>query len=102
MATNCTTFVRRAEQAYSDGRYLEVAETLAEREDELAALSPRQQANYGLYRGLALLKLGDDAGARKWLIFSEQTERKTPGSLLIHQRQLLADGLAKGGVESQE
>jgi hypothetical protein len=79
----CTpTYVERAQVDYSEGRYLEVAEELAERERELERLPPPLQAEYGIYRGLALLRLGDYPEARRWMRYAYDVERSAPGTLV--------------------
>ena len=85
----------RAGRAYHDGRYLETAERLGQREGDLAELSPRRQAEYGLYRGLSLLMLGDLAGAHRWLYFAYEVERNEPGALKPDERAELDRGWAQ-------
>jgi hypothetical protein len=64
----CTApWLSQAESAYDQGRYENAAEELARHEKEVANLSDSERARYGLCRGLALMKLGDHNGARRWL-----------------------------------
>ncbi len=72
----CTVYVNRAESAYNEGRYLEVAEQLAKREAEVRQLGERDRARYGLYRGLALLKLGQYDDAKRWLGLAQEQKVK--------------------------
>ena len=106
-ALGCGSYLGSAQRAYQDGRYLEVAENLSNHEAEVPRLEPAKQANYGLYRGLSLMRLGDQEAASHWLDFAANVEKKRPGSLLPAQRRELEDArdkLAKssksGEVES--
>ena len=81
----CAVYVNRAESAYNEGRYLEVAEQLAKREAEVRQLGERDRARYGLYRGLALLKLGQYDDAKRWLGLAQ--EQKVSGTLLTKRQQ---------------
>jgi hypothetical protein len=92
-AGGCTHRVEQAESAYRDGRYLEAAEDLAEQEGQLEQLSLSDRAQYGLYRGLSLLKLGEIDGAQHWLQYSADVERTAPGSLAPYQRLQLDQGM---------
>lgn len=79
LAAGCrTAFIGRAERDYTEGRYLEVAEELARHEEDLHTIPRTKQARYGLYRGLALLKLGDYEGAGQWFTFVRDVERAGP------------------------
>jgi hypothetical protein len=95
LAVGCDRYVGRARRAYQDGRYLEAAERLSEHEHEVADLPPRRQAEYGLYRGLCLLMLGEVDGAHRWLHFAYQVERAEPGALAPEQRAELDRGWAQ-------
>lgn len=87
------TYVGRAKTAYEDGRYLEVAEALARREPELDRLPNSQRARYGLYRGLALIQLGDPEEGRRWLHYARDLEL-SEATLSERQRQQLSAGLS--------
>jgi hypothetical protein len=95
LLAGCGGYVGRARRAYNDGRYLDAAERLAEREHDVAELSSRQQAEYGLYRGLSLLMLGDATGAHRWLSFAYEIERQEGGALKAEQRGQLDRGWAQ-------
>jgi hypothetical protein len=82
-------YVGQAKRAYSQGRYLEVAEGLGEHEDEVEDLSPRRKAEYGLYRGLSLMMLRDYRGAEQWLSFARAVEKQSPDALRPEQREEL-------------
>ncbi len=97
-ALGCGSYLGSAQRAYQDGRYLEVAENLGDHEADVPQLEPGKQANYGLYRGLSLMRLGDQEAATHWLDFAADIEKKRPGSLLPEQRkelQVARDKLAK-------
>lgn len=94
-APGCGSYLGSAQRAYQDGRYLEVAENLVVHEAEVPQLEPAKQANYGFYRGLSLLRLGDQEAASHWLDFAADIEKKQPGSLLPAQRRELEDARDK-------
>jgi hypothetical protein len=85
-------FVNRAETAYQQGRYLEAAESLARHEKEVDELTRDKRARYGLYRGLALMELGDPAAGKRWLYYARDVELEEP-TLNDRQRQELQAGL---------
>jgi hypothetical protein len=89
----CGGYIGRAKRDYNQGRYLEAAEQLGEHEEELGDLPNRKQAEYGIYRGLSLLQLGDYASATRWLSFAYTVEQANPGTLKPEQRALLDRGL---------
>ena len=91
----CGGYVGHAKRAYVEGRYLEASEMLAKRERDIADLMPRGQAEYGIYRGLSSLMLGDNAGAHRWLTFSHQIEKDAPGTLTDSQKAELRRGLVQ-------
>jgi len=96
MLTGCGGgYVGRARRDYGDGRYLEAAERLGQHEADLYDLAPRRQAEYGIYRGLSLMMLGDYAGAHQWLSFAYTVERQNPGALKPEQRAELDRGWAQ-------
>ena len=88
----CGSYVKRGSALYADGRYIEAAEVFERTEHRLSKSSPREQASYGLYRGLTLLVLGDYAAAHRWLAFAYDVERANPGALRGDRRQLLDRG----------
>ena len=93
--SGCGSYLGSAQYAYQEGRYLEVAENLGEHEAEVPKLEPAKQARYGLYRGLSLMKLGDNDAAGHWLDFAAEIEKKRPGSLPPAQRRELEDARDK-------
>ena len=88
----CETHVRRGSTLYGDGRYVEAAEVFEQTEYRLANFTPRERAEYGLYRGMTLLVLGDLPNARRWLTYAYEVERVVPGALRVDRRALLDRG----------
>lgn len=91
----CAGYVGHAKRAYHQGRYLEAAEQLGEREGEVSDLTPRKQAEYGLYRGLSLMMLSDYPGAIDWFEFAYAVEARFPGSLTPTERKELDRGWSR-------
>ena len=89
----CTDYVRRGSTLYADGRYVEAAEVFERTEQRLSTAPPRQRAEYGLYRGMTFLALGDHRSAARWLGYAHAVERQHPGSLPVGRRSLLDRGL---------
>lgn len=88
----CSGYVKRGSALYADGRYIEAAEVFERTEYRLHNSSPRERADYGLYRGMTLLVLGDLHNAQRWLSYSYEVERAHPGSLRPDRRALLDRG----------
>ena len=97
LCSGCSiAYVGRAQTAYSDGRYLEVAEDLAAHEQEVGQLSRPNKVRYGMYRGLSLMRLGDNDSARHWLRFAYDFENAGPvPTLRPRQRMVLDAGWAR-------
>jgi tetratricopeptide (TPR) repeat protein len=93
----CGSYVKRGTTLYTDGRYVEAAEVFEQSEYRLRDSSAREQAEYGLYRGLTLLVLGDLNNAQRWLAYSYEVERYTPDALPSDQRALLDRGWLEVG-----
>jgi len=88
----CGGSVRRGATLYSDGRYIEAAEVFERTEYRLREVSTRERAEYGLYRGMTMLVLGDLRNAHRWLTYAYEIERYEPGSLSGDRRALLDRG----------
>lgn len=88
----CSGYVKRGSALYADGRYIEAAEVFERTEGRLTESSPKQRAEYGLYRGMTLLVLGDLKNAHRWLAYSYEVERAFPGVLRSDRRALLDRG----------
>jgi hypothetical protein len=91
-AASCAGYVKRGGELYADGRYVEAAEVFERTEGRLAESSERQRAEYGLYRGLTMLVLGDMSTAHRWLAYAYEVERAAPGALRPNKRALLDRG----------
>lgn len=74
-------YVDRGTTLYEHGRYIEAAEVFERTEGLLAESTDRERAQYGLYRGLTFVRLGDLEHARLWLSYAYQVERSAPGTL---------------------
>jgi hypothetical protein len=89
----CVTYLGHAKRAYAQGMYLEVAEDLGRHEEDVPYMSPREQVDYGLYRGLALAELGDPASSRRWLEYARTVGWDNPGALSQTQQAVLERSL---------
>jgi hypothetical protein len=88
----CSGYVKRGSALYADGRYVEAAEVFERTEHRLEEASPRERAEYALYRGMTLLVLGDLRNCHRWLAYAYQVEKSVPGSLRGDRRGLLDRG----------
>ena len=92
LLVGCSGYVNRGQALYADGHYIEAAQAFEYTEERLPESSPREQAEYGIYRGLTLLVLGDYHGAERWFEYASEVEGKAPGTLRPQTRDLLARG----------
>lgn len=99
--TACESYVRRGSTLYADGRYIEAAEVFERTENRLGDATDRERAEYGLYRGMTLLVLGDLKNARRWLSYAYEIERRNPGTLRADRRALLDRGWFELGQRSR-
>jgi hypothetical protein len=97
-AAGCSSYVKRGGALYAEGRYVEAAEVFEHTESQLGRASTREKAEYGTYRGLTLLVLGDLPNAHRWLGYAYQLEQRYPGSLRSRQRFELDRGWYELGV----
>lgn len=88
----CEGYVRHGSVLYADGRYIEAAEVFERTEHRIGEYTPREKAEYGLYRGMTLLVLGDLGNARRWMTYAYEVERANPGTLRADRRALLDRG----------
>jgi hypothetical protein len=88
----CEGYVKRGSALYADGRYVEAAEVFERTEHRLGDSSAKERAEYGVYRGMTLLVLGDLKNAQRWLAYAYEVERHKPGSLRTDRRALLDRG----------
>lgn len=91
IAAACTHYVGRGSDLYYQGRYIEAAHVLENSEQRLPGASHLEQATYGLYRGATLLRLGDLAGAMRWLEYSQRLQATYPGVLRADELELLQE-----------
>jgi hypothetical protein len=98
----CGGHVRRGATLYADGRYIEAAEVFELTESRLREASTRERAEYGLYRGMTMLVLGDLRNAHRWLTYAYSIERYEPGSLSGDRRALLDRGWYELGQRLRE
>jgi len=87
----CTYYVSRGSDLYFQGRYIEAAQVLEQTESRLAEANADEHAEYGLYRGATLLRLGDLDGALRWLSYARSWEQRYPGALRADERELLEE-----------
>jgi tetratricopeptide (TPR) repeat protein len=85
----CTSYVERGQALYGEGRFVEAAEVFERTENRLKSSTDEERAQYGLYRGVTLLALGDLTRSHRWLSFAYDIERSKPGSLDPEDRALL-------------
>jgi tetratricopeptide (TPR) repeat protein len=87
----CSYYVNRGSDLYFQGRYIEAAQVLEQTESRLEEADPVECAEYGLYRGATLLRLGDLDGALRWLEYAQRWEQRHPGALQPDERELLEE-----------
>lgn len=88
----CEGYVKRGGSLYLERRYVEAAEVFERTEARLDQSSPRERAEYGLFRGLTFLQLGDVHNAQRWLAYAYEVERAHPWSLGADRRSELDRG----------
>jgi len=98
----CGGTVRRGATLYADGRYIEAAEVFERTEYRLREVSTRERAEYGLYRGMTMLVLGDLRNAHRWLTYAYEIERYEHGALSSDRRALLDRGWYELGQRLRE
>jgi hypothetical protein len=91
LSVGCTYYLGRGGDLYSEGRYIEAAHVLEMSEPRLETATVAEQAEYGLYRGAALWRLGDLDGARYWLDYCQKREATKPDTLSTRERKLLEE-----------
>jgi hypothetical protein len=91
----CSHYLARGSDLYYQGRYIDAAHVFQNSEERMQSAPPDERAEYALFRGATLLRLGDLAGAERWLGYAQATE----GSLDSGERNLLRDNLAAFHVE---
>ncbi len=66
---------------YANGHYVEAAAVFEQGESSMTEADHKECAQYGTYRGLTLLVLGDLAQAERWLAYAYAVEQRDPGVL---------------------
>jgi tetratricopeptide (TPR) repeat protein len=92
LLAGCEGYVKRGSALYAERRYIEAAEVFERTEARLQESSPQQRAEYGLYRGLTFMVLGDLPSAHRWLAYAQEVERTSPGALPDDRRAQLEQG----------
>ncbi len=92
LLASCGTYMQRGTSLYHDGHYVEAAEVFERTEHRLQGAAGRHCAEYGLYRGLTLLALGDLQNSHHWLRYAYSVEKTAPGVLQAHERAMLDQG----------
>jgi hypothetical protein len=86
-------YVSRGASLYGDGHYVEAEEIFERTEARLADSSSSDRARFGLYRGAALLKLGDAVHAARWLGYARSVVTSDPDALGASETALLEASL---------
>ena len=102
LLVGCSGYVNRGSALYADGHYIEAAQVFEHTESRLAESNPREQAEYGLYRGLTLLVLGDLHGSEQWLQYASKVDGANPDALRPETRELLGRGLTELDTRRRE
>lgn len=87
--------VTRGADLYANGHTVEAEEVFEHTEARLADYDVEERARYGLYRGAALLSLGDVPRATHWLDYA----KRHSGALGEEERTMLTHAL---GVAARE
>ena len=101
LAAACESTTTRGRTLYAEGNFIEAAAYFERREASLGEASASERAEYGLYRGMTLLALGDLRRARYWLDYAYQVNASVPGSLSGDARTLLDQSYAHLNVQQQ-
>lgn len=88
----CATQTEYPRALYAQRHYIEAEDIFDRMENDLPQLSITERAEYGVYRGMTLLALGDFRRAQRWLSYSTMLERAHPPALNGAQKALLEQG----------
>ena len=77
-ASGCHSALSDARASYSEAQYPTAVAQFRAAESAARKLSPRDFANYALYRGLTHLALGDAAAAAFWVGYAKQRADRDP------------------------
>jgi hypothetical protein len=97
----CAHFGARGHDLYDQGRYIEAAHLFEMTEPRLAEANPRERAQYGLYRGATLLRLGDTHAAERWIAFAQRALQGEPDALNPAEQDLLRESAIALDAERQ-
>lgn len=67
----------RGAECYTQKRYIDAAQIFEHHEPELAGYADADKARYGVYRGLTLIALGDEAAGQRWLSYGTSLAQTT-------------------------
>ena len=98
----CAGHVQTGSSLYQEGYYIEAAEVFERTEHRLAGANQQERAEYGAYRGMTLLRLGDLQQAHQWLAYAYELERSQPGTLGPIVRAQLDQSWALLGVKMRQ
>ncbi|HEX2880831.1 MAG TPA: hypothetical protein VHO25_14970 [Polyangiaceae bacterium] len=88
----CASQTKYPRDLYVQRHYIEAEDIFEHMESDLARLSVAERAEYGVYRGMTLLALGDFRRAQRWLSYATMLERAHPPALAPSQKALLEQG----------
>jgi hypothetical protein len=88
----CAAQTRYPRDLYVQRHYIEAEDVFDRMESDLAQLTVAERAEYGVYRGMTLLALGDFRRAQRWLSYATTLERAHPPALAPAQKALLEQG----------
>ncbi|HET7542983.1 MAG TPA: hypothetical protein VFK05_24085 [Polyangiaceae bacterium] len=78
LVSGCHSAFSDAMDSYSEAQYPTAAAQFRAAEPAARQLSPRDFANYALYRGLTHLALGDARAAALWVGYAKQSADRDP------------------------
>jgi hypothetical protein len=76
--SGCHSALADAMDSYTDAQYPTAAARFRAAEPAARKLTPRDFANYALFRGLTHLALGDAAAASRWVGYAKQCADRDP------------------------
>lgn len=97
LACGCSHYISRGSDLYHQGRYIDAAHVFQNSEERLESAPQDERAQYALYRGATLLRLGDLPGAERWLGYAQASQ----AALDRGERALLIESLAAFELEAR-
>jgi hypothetical protein len=95
----CASQTEYPRELYVKRHYIEAEDLFDHLEADLSQLSVPERAEYGVYRGMTLLSLGDFPRAQLWLSYATTLQREHPQVLADAETALLARGWARIDAE---